>query len=921
MRSFIRSSALALALLLPFGRSTEAQTQVPKGRIVGKVVDVNTGNGISDAAVQIVGTTLGTMSGVGGRFTIVNVPAGSVTIQVRRIGYTPKTVTGLQLEAGQTIEQNIAIGAAELKLAAVVVTSEKERGSVAEALDAQRAASGLVNAVTAEQIAKSPDSDAAAAAQRVSGVSVQDGKFIFVRGLGERYTTASLNGARLPSPEPERKVVPLDLFPSGILQSITTSKTFTPDLQGDFSGAQVDIRTREFPARRQVTYSMSLGANDGAAFQNVLRAPNAGGELVALGNRGGRAIPGLLANTNFASSPSQATQNQMILAMRNVWTPMTGTGTPNGSFGASIGGSDRLLGRQIGYLISGNYSVAQEIRANEENGTAIQSGSQTVPFAGPFRGETGRVSAQWGGIANFSTLFGRNTRLSWNNTYNRQGDNEARLDRGYSEDLADTVVRSTLRYVERAIWSTQLAVEQQAGRHKLDYSATLSGSTRAEPDRADLVRFRQQTPSGTSYPVVIGTAGARRLYFSLWEQNGVAQINDQIALGAEGRGNSLKVGLYGRATQRSAQSPIFAVIPFGLDAATLSRPGEDIFTSQYACATCANFNLQPIGQSGSYTASDATSAGYAMVDWGFGRNVRVITGARVERAVINVDAETQLGTKLPASLENTDILPSLVVNTRLSDNAALRFAASQTLARPEYRELAPILFQDVLGGMNLSGNADLKRSLIQNVDLRWEWYPNRDEILSLGVFFKNFIDPIERVEVATSGSSQQTYVNASGARNFGLELEARKRLDVLGPVGENLVVFTNATVMESQIRLGTQGGTSVTNPNRAMVGQAPYVINSGLTWTSVSERTSATLLYNRVGRRIFAAGPLPLPDIYDEARNVVDFSVRAGLTRTLGLRFDARNLMDARFQLTQGAVRREAYNTGRVYQFGFTWRQ
>jgi hypothetical protein len=919
MRSFIRSSALALSLLLPAAHA--AQAQIPTGRIVGKVVDVNTGNGIADAAVQIVGTTIGTMSGVGGRFTIVNVPAGSVTIQVRRIGYTPKTVTGLQLEAGKTIEQNIAIGAAELKLAAVVVTSEKERGSVAEALDAQRSASGLVNAVTAEQIAKSPDSDAAAAAQRVSGVSVQDGKFIFVRGLGERYTTASLNGARLPSPEPERKVVPLDLFPSGILQSITTSKTFTPDLQGDFSGAQVDIRTREFPSRRQVTYSMSLGANDGAAFQNVLRAPSAGGELLALGNRGGRSIPGILANTNFASSPSQATQNQMILAMRNVWTPTTGTGAPNGSFGASVGGSDRLLGRQIGYLLSGNYSVSQEIRANEENGTAIQSGSRTVPFAGPFRGETGRVSAQWGGIANFSTLFGRNTRLSWNNTYNRQGDNEARLDRGYSEDLADTVVRSTLRYVERAIWSTQLAVEQQAGRHKLDYSATLSGSTRAEPDRADLVRFRQQTPSGTSYPVVIGTGGARRLYFSLWEQNGVAQINDQIAIGAEGRNNSLKLGLYGRATQRSAESPIFAVIPFGLDATTLSRRGEEIFTSQYACSSCANFNLQPIGQSGSYTASDATAAGYAMVDWGFGSNVRVITGARVERAVIQVNAETQLGAKLPASLENTDILPSLVVNTRLSDNAALRFAASQTLARPEYRELAPILFQDVLGGMNLSGNADLRRSLIQNVDLRWEWYPNRDEILSLGVFFKNFIDPIERVEVATSGSSQQTYVNASGARNFGLELEARKRLGMLGPIGENLVVFTNATVMESQIRLGTQGGTSVTNPNRAMVGQAPYVINSGLTWTSMSERTSATLLYNRVGRRIFAAGPLPLPDIYDEARNVVDLSFRAGLTKSLGLRFDARNLMDARFQLTQGGVRREAYNTGRVYQFGFTWRQ
>src|SRR6185503_15591004 len=194
-----------------------------------------------------------------GRFSLANIPAGTVTLNFRRIGFTPKVVTGLLLSGGQTLEQNVSLAAAVARIEAQVVTASAERGTVNEALDKQRTAVGVVNSVTSEQISKSPDSDAAQAVQRVSGVTVTDGKYVFARGLGERYTTASLNGARVPSPEPEKRVVPLDMFPAGLLQTITTAKTFTPDQQGDFSGAQVDIRTREFPARRQITYSLTTG--------------------------------------------------------------------------------------------------------------------------------------------------------------------------------------------------------------------------------------------------------------------------------------------------------------------------------------------------------------------------------------------------------------------------------------------------------------------------------------------------------------------------------------------------------------------------------------------------------------------------------------------------------------------------------------
>ena len=338
--------AVAVSSLPPVP-ALEAQAPAARpatGRVTGRIVDAATGAGLADVGVQVVGTTSGTMSGVDGRFTLPNVPAGTVTLQARRIGYAPKTVTGIALAAGQTVEQSVALGSAAVQVTGVTVTASAERGTVSEALDKQRNATGIVTAVTAEQIAKSPDSDAAQAVQRVSGVTVQDNKFVFVRGLGERYTTTQLNGARLPSPEPERKVVPLDIFPSGLLQSVSTIKTFTPDQPGDFSGAVVDIRTREFPARRQFAYSASMGANLRATGQTLVSPRREGPEILGFAGSDRSMPAGLRAVDNIQANVPQRELNQIINSLRNVWTPRSQAGTPNGSFSASLGGNDPVFG-------------------------------------------------------------------------------------------------------------------------------------------------------------------------------------------------------------------------------------------------------------------------------------------------------------------------------------------------------------------------------------------------------------------------------------------------------------------------------------------------------------------------------------------------------------------------------------------------
>jgi hypothetical protein len=317
----VRSTLLLLALVTaaaaqPFGVSAQNAT----GRIIGRVLDAETGRPLPGAQVSIEGTRIGTLAGVDGRYLVVNVPSGERSLVVAFIGYAPKTVTGVRVPDGATVALDITLNSAAVALEEITVSAERERGTVSRALDAQRNAAGVTSAITSEQIARSPDSDAAAAVQRVSGVTVQDGKFVFVRGLGERYTTTALNGARMPSPEPERKMVPLDLFPAGLLATITTSKTFTPDLPGDFSGAQIDIRTREFPAQRQLAVSLSSGYNTEVTGRSLPMAPTAGGEWLASAT-GPREIPAVVEGT-LRPQPGPQT-NAMVYAIRTS-APMVG---------------------------------------------------------------------------------------------------------------------------------------------------------------------------------------------------------------------------------------------------------------------------------------------------------------------------------------------------------------------------------------------------------------------------------------------------------------------------------------------------------------------------------------------------------------------------------------------------------------------
>jgi TonB-dependent receptor len=492
------------------------------------------------------------------------------------------------------------------------------------------------------------------------------------------------------------------------------------------------------------------------------------------------------------------------------------------------------------------------------------------------------------------------------------------MDRGFDENLNDSIMRTTLRYVERGVATANLQGEHQLGeRNKTAWSVTYGNTTRKEPDRSDIVYSRD---GSGKFSLLASLDGARRLYFDLAEDNRTAQFDHTLNIGSVAKQNAIKFGGYFRTTERSAAAPIYAFISRANESVR-AQGAEVIFGEAQACASCSNINVQPIGQAGSYTADDRTVAAYAMTDFGLTSRIRVITGARFEQARINVLSSTQGGFTAAANLDNGDILPSLLVNTKITESQNLRFGITRTLARPEYRELAPVTFRDVLGGVSVTGNDKLVRALIDNLDLRWELFPNPGEVVSIGVFAKQFDRPIERLESATSGAYQARFQNAIEATNYGVELELRKQMGFLGNWAAPFTAFTNATVMRSKVSLDTLQLISVTDKTRRLVGQAPYVFNAGLTYSNMSGSANATILYNVVGERIFAAGVAPLPNIVEMPRHVVDLALRFPVMGSLSGRIDARNLLDARYRFMQGNLEREGFNAGRSLSVGFSWRQ
>ena len=922
--------ALFLFLVGAIGLEAQAGT-AETGRILGKIVEQSTGEPVTQAEVSIQGGP-STLSDLNGRFILSSVPAGTVDITVQALGYAGKTVTGVDVPAGDVVMLAITVESRAIQMEEIRVSAQRERGSTVYLLDERRTSDAMVDAVGSEQIGQQPASDAADVAKRMTGVTVSDGRYVFIRGLGERYSQTSLNGSSLPSPEPEKDVVPLDLFPSGFLESLKTQKSYTPDLPADFSGGSVQINTRDFPSRFAGKLSVSTSINSESQFQGgFLRHSSGGTDWIGLDD-GSRQYPstvqdlmgGIRSGQRLPSDPAQRVDvGEALRGMDREFAPAGGSTPLNRSFDLSLGGrTDLGEVSELGYFFAGTYSDSYTIRTNEierkwraeafREGTAELS-SPNVDYL--FTRGTRNVS--WGTIGNVSWKPNPDHQVSLKTTVNLNTDDESRVYTGEnSEDIGGLLRSERARYVERLMLWGQLSGQHVAPLDsRVEWRVTGARASRDEPLLRESIYVYDDNRD--DFYLLDFTESARYFSSELVDDDLSTEVDWRIPFPFFGRAAWLKVGGAYRIRDRG----------FGARRLNWLFPGSTITdldaaldTSQIVAGapSVGEFAIDEVVEPGDvYDLTDRRSAGYAMLELPITGRFQAVAGVRYE----TYDLELVSRDSTLQDLERTDLAPAVNLTYGLKDDVKLRAAWSRTLDRPEFRELAPFQFTEATSLRQLVGNPELEPAEITSFDLRADWFFGPNELLSVGGFYKDMTNPVEQVFIAAA-SSAYSFQNAESAEVYGLELDAQVGLGRVTEALDDFGLQANYSRIFSEVKVNEEGIFQPTNLERPLEGQASYVLNTGLTYANEGGVNGA-LYFNRFGERLTAAGGSGLPDIYEQPRNAVDatfsFPVRSGLRAKL----KGTNLLDAEHQYLQSASgytrTQRRYTVGRTFSVGLSW--
>ncbi len=908
-----------------------------KGVLWGVITETGLNEPLPEAQVSVVGKKYKTTADIDGRYRL-ELPPGSYSIRIFYELHKPSRFDNVQVTLGQVTKLDVQLTAEEDAVVEQEVVTTVERSTVeSQILRRQRSAS-VGDAIGRTEIAKTPDSNAAQAATRVVGTTIVDGRFVYVRGLGERYNNSLLNGTPLPSPEPDRAAVPLDLFPALVIDNLMTVKTFTPDIPGDFAGGSIQIETREIPSKPLFQITGNLGYNTQSTFRDRLSYTGSSTDFLGF-DSGTRKLPDsfpdYVISRNKPNGERWTDQELAALGrdLNSFMTTQKGSSPPNHGV-AILGGNGWDLGaeRRLGMMAALTYGRSFVVRENEFRRT-FRSGSQ--PIVQTLHGDVGIEKVNWGGLANVSYAFSSKHRLSLLGLRSQLSDNRAQ--EYENVDAANTTFRSTrTSFVSRALSFGQLRGEHEfsgLGRARLDWNASLSDAKRDEPDTRDTI---YQLDSGSTAYVFSPTAENARHFFS---DQGETQVGGGLDWTQPFAGDSINEsklklgGLINRKNREFKARRFHFVRAGGSSNDFFTCPGTE-FDEGCVDRLFLNDNIGPVIElvertqpSDAYEASLDIYAGYLMVDASVVRDLRFIAGSRVEVTRQSIDPINQFATgedAPPSKLNSTDPLPSIGIVYSPTTKTKLRASVTRTLARPQIRELSPFSFSDYFGGRSVQGNPDLRLTKITNADLRFEFFPVLREVLAFSFFYKIFKDPIEPVVVAASGDGVITFQNARGARLIGLELEARKSLGFMAPVLKDFSLITNVTFARSQINVYQTDIGFLTNTSRPMVNQAPYVANLALDFTNDDSGTGLRVLYNLVGPRLVRVGTNDLEDSYLQPRHTLDFTASQGLGQHFQLKFSAANILNSPFRETLGRSdddeRLEArYTDGTVYQIGASY--
>ncbi|MEP7235104.1 MAG: TonB-dependent receptor plug domain-containing protein, partial [Ignavibacteriota bacterium] len=772
----------------------------------------------------------------------------------------------------------------------IVVSGKLETETQAAQLLARKNSSTMSDFVSGEQIRRSPDATSGDALKRVSGVSIVDNKFVEIRGTSERYNNATLNGSALASTEPDKKAFSFDLLPANLIDNTVVAKTFTPDLPANFSGGLVQVNTVNFPDKFNARLSVSGAYNTASTGKSFLSYQTGGGDWLG-SDDGTRALPSDFPATNVINSPATtpAQIQSYGLLFKNNWAPRTINAAPNSSVSFSAGDNLTIWDNDFGYIASLSYRNSSERVAIERNNYNPDGTAEYVRS-----GSTNTNSVTLGGLLNLTYKAGERSTISFRNLYDRSADDQVLSLVGADSANGVQDKQTSLHYTERTLYSAQLGGEhsiEDLNNLKIDWRLSRTATTRSEPDLRRYVynRSLDAQPNDPYYAAIGGVADPKtggRFFSDMSETYNEGGLDITLPVSTV----KFKVGgLVGdRARDFSAR-----VLAFKRG----NNSNFNLLFSSIDTLFAANhigpqgFQIDEItNPSDTYDASESIGSGYAMLDAPFklgDQQFRFVGGARIESDNQILNSGILGGGSVHYERRHTDLLPSLSMIYSLNEQTNIRVAATQTVSRPEFREIAPFSFYDFETGSSIQGDTNIDRALIRNLDFRIEYYPTAGEILSLSVFHKRFEGAIETTDQGSN--SVKSWANAKQpAINYGLELEVRKSLRFIGTLFSNFVVSGNYAYIHSSVNVHEL--TNGQQEFRPMQGQSPYTLNLGLLYYDPSLGTTINLLYNTFGKRIEEVNPYS-GDLYEMPRSVVDLSVSQQLLERFELKYTIKDML------------------------------
>ncbi|MCC6725991.1 MAG: TonB-dependent receptor [Saprospiraceae bacterium] len=856
---------LAILFLACFAMGVSiAQT----GRIYGVISDETNNETLIGASVLIIETSGGTVSDIDGSYELKLNP-GKYTLEISFTGYQAQKVTELEIKGGENIKMDFALGTEASTLVEVVVTAGAKRNSNANLMLLQQKSVAVVTGISADQMKRSPDRNTSDVLKRVAGASVQDNRYVVIRGLADRYNTALINGLSLPSTEPDKRAFSFDIFPANLLDNLLIFKTATPDLPGEWAGGVVQLNTKEIPQEGFSSLSLSTGYNSQSTGQEYLTYKS--GKTDWLGfDDGTRALPSALKNISRDTFNVNSTnQAKYAKAFPNDW------GIQKESMMRPALGLQFSAGRSFGKLgMVGalTYNNTPRIVTGERNDYNVDLTQLYNYYDRIYKN-----SVNVGGLLNFAYKLGERSKIQWNNTLTNSSEDQLFERTGTDIEQARNVQSNAMFYTSNRMYSSQLLGEHAltARQIKLNWGLGYSRLSRDIPSYRRMLYLKNLDASSEEpYTAVVPFGNPSPNYagnfFAEQEENFLTgRVDVTVPYFINKKKGNFKVGGLWEDKSRDFNARLFGFIAsFQTSQELYSLPIDQIFAPENIGEQ--GFRMkETTDRSDSYDAGSTLSAGYAMVEQSLTNRLRFIGGARVEKFHQELNSFKVLSTT-PVILDTTfvDVLPSAHFIYSLSDSTNLRASISKTVARPNFRELAPFSFFDFFLFAGVDGNPNLQRTNILNADLRFETYRKGAQYFAASVFYKHFKNPIEQVFNNAQGAGTRNFQwqNVPSAIDLGVELEYRLKLSRIAAAMRDFTFFGNLSYIYSDVDVSKIPGAQ----ERPLFGQSPYLINGGLSYDNTNLGLSATVLVNRIGRRIWVVGQDQYLHTWENPRTVLD---------------------------------------------------